>query len=250
MHPISMVRDDDFEDITYVHRKKRFQSKYHRGFDRRDRWSHIVQLLLSVNEKVLCLLGSHESVASCCAPFFQSGKHAVPMSHWDVTSDYPDQVRDSPVWITIGDLLHLTYWLRGQHGTTRSWMDPLQLYGSSSWRKVKVRKGNLSLFPNGPVHVVIFVKDSATMNQKNAHWTMTDSTKIIAKKSFQLAWQVNHTYIWFGHFMRNHDDSCLVVHRVHKSTTSLITSTVVMFSVLQLFLQLHFDCTPHASSSF
>ena len=30
---------------------------------------------------------------------------AVPMPHWDVTSDYLSQVRDSPVWITIRDFL-------------------------------------------------------------------------------------------------------------------------------------------------
>ena len=37
---------------------------------------------------------------------------AVPMPHWDVTSDCLSQVRHSPVWITIYDFLfHLTCWL-------------------------------------------------------------------------------------------------------------------------------------------
>ena len=30
---------------------------------------------------------------------------AVPMPHWNVTSDYLSQVRDSQVWITIRDFL-------------------------------------------------------------------------------------------------------------------------------------------------
>ena len=39
-----------------------------------------------------------------------------------------------------------------------------------------------SLSPNGPVYAVIFVIDSAIMNQKDDHWTTTGSVKIIIKK--------------------------------------------------------------------
>ena len=36
---------------------------------------------------------------------FSQATVAVPMPHWDVTSDFLSQVRDSPVWITIRDFL-------------------------------------------------------------------------------------------------------------------------------------------------
>ena len=59
------------------------------------------------------------------------------------------------------------------------------------WKTVKIRKGNLSLLPNGPVYAVIFVNDSTNMNQKDGHWAMTGSV--------------------FLHLMRNRDDLCIVV---------------------------------------
>ena len=111
---------------------------------------------------------------------------AVPLPHWGVTSDFLSQVRESPVWISIRYFLfRLTCWLCARldrNGTTRSRMDPLQLCGSSLWRKMKVKKGNLSLFPIGPVYAVLFVNDSAIMNQTDGHWTMTGSVKIIIMK--------------------------------------------------------------------
>ena len=45
-----------------------------------------------------------------------------------------------------------------------------------------MRKWNLSLFRNGPVYAVIFVNDSAIVNQTDGHWTMTGSVKIIIMK--------------------------------------------------------------------
>ena len=87
-----------------------------------------------------------------------------------------------------------TCWLcarQDRNGTARSCMDSLQLYGSSSWKTVKIRKVNLSLLPNGPVYAVIFVNDSTNMNQKDGHRAMTGSV--------------------FVHLMRNRDDLCVVV---------------------------------------
>ena len=48
--------------------------------------------------------------------------------------------------------------------------------------EVKVRKGNLSLFPNGPVFDVIFVNGSGVKNQTYGHGTMIDSLKTIMMK--------------------------------------------------------------------
>ena len=87
---------------------------------------------------------------------------AAPIPHWDVTSDYLSEVRDSPVRISIRDFFCLTFCLCARldrNGTMRSCVCPLQLCGSSSWRKMKVKKENLSLFPNGPVYAVIFVNE-------------------------------------------------------------------------------------------
>ena len=64
-------------------------------------------------------------------------------------------------------------------GTTRSCKEPSQLYGSPSLGKAKVRKTHLSLLLNDPVFAVIFVNDSAVMNQKDGQWTMTGSVKNI-----------------------------------------------------------------------
>ena len=47
---------------------------------------------------------------------------------------------------------------------------------------MKVKRGNLSLFPKGPVYAVIFVNDSANENQTDGHWTMSGSVKIIIVK--------------------------------------------------------------------
>ena len=97
---------------------------------------------------------------------------------------------------------HPTCWLcarQDRNGTERSCMDSLQLYGSSSWKTVKIRKGNLSLFPNGPVYAVIFVNDLTNMNQKDGHWAMTGSV--------------------FVHLMRNRDDLCIVVKWCGKKNT-------------------------------
>ena len=109
---------------------------------------------------------------------------AVPMPHWHVTSDYFSQVRDNPVWITIRDIFFPPDML-AMRTAGPNWDHP-KLYGSfvgsSSWRKAKMRKENLSLLPNGPVNAVIFVNDSAVMNQKDGHWTMTCSVTIIIMK--------------------------------------------------------------------
>ena len=48
--------------------------------------------------------------------------------------------------------------------------------------KAKVKNVNLSLLLSGPVYAVIFVNDSAVMKQKDGHWTMTGSVKIIIMK--------------------------------------------------------------------
>ena len=45
-----------------------------------------------------------------------------------------------------------------------------------------MRKENLSLFPNGPVHAAIFIDDSAVVNQTDGHWTMTGSLKTLIMK--------------------------------------------------------------------
>ena len=45
-----------------------------------------------------------------------------------------------------------------------------------------MEKENLSLFPNGPLCAVIFVNDSAIMNQTDGHWTMAGSVKSIILK--------------------------------------------------------------------
>ena len=47
---------------------------------------------------------------------------------------------------------------------------------------MKVKKGNLSQFPNGPVYAVIFVNDSAIMKQADGHWTMSGSMMSIILK--------------------------------------------------------------------
>ena len=131
-------------------------------------------------------------------------------------------MRESPVWISIRYFLfRLTCWLCARldrNGTTRSRMDPLQLCGSSLWRKMKVKKENLSLFPIGPVYAVIFVNDSAIMNQTDGHWTMTGSVKIIIMKilhSLDTA-----TILAFDlDFMRSRDDLCLIVNEVRKKNS-------------------------------
>ena len=86
---------------------------------------------------------------------------------------------------------------------------------------MKIRKGNLSLLPNGPVYDVIFVNDSTDMNQKDGHWAMTGSV--------------------FVHFMRNSDDLCIVVKRCAQKehNHSLLVqwfSSVAQIILFQLFL--------------
>ena len=90
-----------------------------------------MQLLSLADENVVSVSGSYELFAY----FFHSVYHggtAIP--HWDVTSEYLSQVRDSSVWISIRDFLFpLTFWLCARpdrNGTTRRCMGPLQLFAA------------------------------------------------------------------------------------------------------------------------
>ena len=146
---------------------------------------------------------------------------AIPMSHWD----YLNQMRDSPVWITIRDSL-LPSDMLAMRTAGPKW-NHAKLYGffAASWfflmENGEDQKGNLSLlFPNGQVYAVIFVNDSTIMNQKYGRGTMPGSV--------------------FVHLMRNRDDLCIIVKwECAKRTQSFITRAVVFFC-----------CTNHISSRF
>ena len=86
------------------------------------------------------------------------------------------------MWITIRDFFLPPDMLAIRTAAT-NW-NHSKLYGSFAalWfflmGKTKVRKENLSLLPNGPVNAVIFVNDSAIMNQKDGldnHWLGEDN---------------------------------------------------------------------------
>ena len=56
--------------------------------------------------RMLCLcLALVNLLLSVAHPSSSAVTMAVPIPHWDVTSDYLSQVRDSPVWISIRDSL-------------------------------------------------------------------------------------------------------------------------------------------------
>ena len=158
----------------------------------------------------------------------------VPVPLWDVASDCQSSEGEPSVdYNSRFSFLHLTCRpcaRLDRNGTTRSCMVPFQLYGSSFWREVKVRKGNLSLFPNGQVYAVIFVNDSAVVNHKDGQWTMTGSLKTIVVKPLALPWHSNHTYIRFGHFTRSRDDLCLIVSGVRKKNTHSLLVQVLHLS--------------------
>ena len=184
MHQMSLVSNADFDDSTDMDGEKHSQSNHHQGFHRGNWWSkscQTIQLLSLADENVVSVFGSYEPFAQCCASFLQSGNHG------GANTSLGRDVGLSVKWRTAQcgsrfaiSYFRLTFWLCARldrNGTTRSCMGPLQLCGSSSWRKMKMKKGNLSPFPNGPVHAVIFVNDSAIMNQTDGHWTMAGSVK-------------------------------------------------------------------------
>ena len=85
----------------------------------------------------------------------------VSIPHWDLTSDYLSQVRDSPVWISIPDFLFPPDILAMR--TAEPKRNHAKLCGSFAallfffMEKDKSKNGNQSLFPIGPVYAVIFV---------------------------------------------------------------------------------------------
>ena len=138
--------------------------------------------------RMLCLCLALMNLLLCVAPPSSSlVTRAVAIPQWDVKSDYLNQVRRQPR-VDLDSrfpVFRLTSWpcaRMDQNGTTRSCMGPLQLCGSSSWRKMKVKKENLSLFPNGLIYAVISVNVTAIMNRTSGHWTMIGSVKITIVK--------------------------------------------------------------------
>ena len=147
----------------------------------------MIQLLLSVNEKVLCLLGSHESVASCCAPFFQSGKTCGTN-------------------VTLGRDVGLPRPSEGQPSVDHNWRlaPPDILAARTTWNHAKLNgsfatlwfflmekgeseKGESESLPEWPSPCCNLRQRFGYYESEKCPLTMADSTKIIAKKSFQLA---------------------------------------------------------------
>ena len=81
MHPISLVSDADFDDSTDVDGEKHSQSRHHRGFHRRDRWSRTFSGMLCLCLALVKLLHSVAPPSSSLVTM------AVLIPHWVVNSD-------------------------------------------------------------------------------------------------------------------------------------------------------------------
>ena len=108
MYPISLVNDVESDDtLTWMVRNISNQNTIEdlteeideAGFVRQYNSSNLLMKMLYLSLALIDLLLGVVHHSSSLVTM------AMPMPHWDVTSDYLSQVRDSPVWITIRDLL-------------------------------------------------------------------------------------------------------------------------------------------------
>ena len=123
----------------------------------------------------MSVFGSYEPFASCCAPSSSLVTITVSIPHWDVKSDYPSPVSESPVLISIRDFFthrHAHGWIKVE---PRDFLLGLVPLCGSFMEKDESEKGESELLPEWS-SLCCNLRQRYDCHESDS-WTMTGSVK-------------------------------------------------------------------------